>query len=100
MPTTRSPEAASRTRIDHPAERLVAQHQPVLARRRPAVLALGDLRVGAAHANCHGLDQHRPVTLVRLGSVLVVGAARLLRLDGDRLHAQGLLFFRIGPLAF
>ena len=69
MPTTRSPAAtpASVRRLEHPAERLVAEHEPVAALGRPAVLAARDLAVGAADAERERLRRapHRPRSRAR-----------------------------------
>ena len=70
-------ERAGRTRIDDAAERLVAEHQPRLARRRPAVLAFDDLDVGPAHADGDRLDEHGPVARVGLGNVLEAASCRV-----------------------
>ena len=88
MPATRSPaaEAARRARVEHAAERLVAQHEARLAGRRRAEGTRDDLRVGAADADGDGLHEHRAVARVRLRHLLEAHAARLSRLDGDRLH--------------
>ena len=93
MPTTRSPslQAAARARVEHPAQRLVPEHQARLARRRPAVLALDDLDVRPADADGDGLDEHRPVVRVRLGDVLEARGLGLVWFDGDGLHAQAFL---------
>jgi hypothetical protein len=68
MPTTRSPLRSERR-----------------AWRRPAVLALHDLDVGAAHADRERLDEHGPALRIRLGNLLEARAVRLLRLQGDGL---------------
>ena len=70
-------ERAGRTRVDDAAERLVAEHKPRLARRRPAVLAFDDLDVGPAHADCDRLDEHGPVARVGLWDVIEAGAPRV-----------------------
>ncbi len=52
-------EATACRRIDHLPERLMAEHETVLTRRRPAVALLDDLDVGAAHADQQTLHEQR-----------------------------------------
>src|SRR6186713_1867180 len=79
-------ERAGRARVDDAAERLVAEHQPRLARRCPAVLAFDDLDVGPADADCDRLDEYGPVARVGLWDVIEAGAPRCLWQDGDGLQ--------------
>ena len=50
------------------AERLVTEHEPLVTRRRPAVLAREDFQVRPADADRDRLDEHRTLILGRLGS--------------------------------
>src|SRR5262249_41352259 len=52
-------------RIDDATERFVTEDEASLAFRRPAVLALGDLDVGAADADGDRLDDDRAIPRVR-----------------------------------
>ena len=72
--------------LEHPAQGLVAEHQAVAPGRCPAIGARHDLRIGAAHPDGEGLDEHRPVTLGRFVDVLEAGRTRRHRLHGHRLH--------------
>jgi hypothetical protein len=54
-----------------------AQHQPLAAWRRSAVLALADLQIGAAHADREGLDQQFALLGGWLGQVVEAGRLRL-----------------------
>jgi hypothetical protein len=63
--------------LDDPAQGLVAEHRPLVARRRPAVLAVGNLEVGAADSYRQRLNQHRPLPGRRLGNVVQAGRSRL-----------------------
>ena len=62
MPTTMvaGGEAAAVRRLEHAAERFVAEHQPLAARRRPAIGPGDDLAIGAADAQREGLDEQGP----------------------------------------
>ena len=53
-------EAAASRRLNHFAQRFVAENEAVLARRRLAVSALDDLDVGAADPDGQPPDQDRP----------------------------------------
>jgi hypothetical protein len=64
----------------------MAQHQPLAARRRPAVPTPHDLQVGAAHADRERLDQQVALLGSRLIDIVEAGAARLHRDDRDGLH--------------
>ena len=79
-------QRAARARVDHPAERLVPEHEARLALGGPAVLALHDLDVGPADADRDGFHEDRPVARVGLGDVFEARAPRLARFDGDGLH--------------
>ncbi len=47
--------------LQHPAQGLVAKHQPLASGRRRTVLAPQDLRIGAADAEHQPLDQERSI---------------------------------------
>jgi hypothetical protein len=64
------------------------EHQPFAAWRRPAVLALADLQIGAAYPDGEGLDQQLALLGGWLGQVVEAGRLRLQRDDGDCLHAH------------
>ena len=93
MPTTRSPvlSAGLRTRVEHAAEGLVAEHEALLPGWGPAVFSLDDLDVGPADADGDRFDEHRAVAHIRLRDVFEPRGARLLRFDGDRFHVCVLL---------
>ena len=66
----------------------MAEHQPRLTRRCPAVLAFDDLDIGPAHADCDRLDKHGPVARVGLWDVIEAGAPRCVWQDGDGLQVD------------
>ena len=70
-------QPAARARVDHPAEGFVAEHEARLAGRRPAVLALDDLDVGAADADGDGFHENRTVARVGLRNVLQAADSRV-----------------------
>src|SRR6476620_10911624 len=53
-------EAGTRWRLSHLAQRLVPDDEAFLARRRPPVLAVDDLQIGATDPDRLGLDQDGP----------------------------------------
>src|SRR5262249_32763430 len=57
-------------RLDHLAQRFVAEHEPLLAGRRFAVGAGEDLAVGPAHAERPGPHQDRALLRRRIGHVV------------------------------
>jgi hypothetical protein len=57
-------------RLEHAAERLVAEDEALLSGRRCAVLAAQDLPIRAAHADGQRLDQHRAVARIWLGDLV------------------------------
>ena len=79
-------EAAIGRRFLHLAERLVADDQTLLARRRPAIGAGDDLAVGAADAERQRAHQHRAVRRRRGGDIFdfcrIGGAGR----NGEGAH--------------
>ena len=75
------------TRVDDATERLVPEDETRRARRRPAVLALGDLDVGPADADRDRLDEDRALASVGLGHVLASRASGLVGFDRDRFHS-------------
>ena len=79
-------EAAAVGRLEHAAERLVAEDQPLLARRRPAVLAVDDLAVGAADAERDPVDEQLARARLGLGHVDDGGRAGLQRDHGECAH--------------
>ena len=79
-------EAAPVRRLEHPAERLVAEDQPLLAGRRPAVVAGDDLAVGAADAERDPVDQQLVRARLGLGHVDDGGRTGLQRDDGQCAH--------------
>jgi asparagine synthase (glutamine-hydrolysing) len=80
--------AGRRRRFEHPAERLVPEHQPVLAVRRVAVVAAQDLRVRPAHADRRHLDEHRALVGRRLGELREAGRTAATGRDDEGLHAR------------
>jgi hypothetical protein len=80
-------EAAARRRLAHAAERLVAEDQPLGARRRPAVVAVDDLAVGAAHPEGDAVDEQLAVAGLGIGHVGDGRGAGLEGDDGQRAHA-------------
>jgi len=68
-------------------EGFVTEDQPLLAGRRPAIVASDDLAVGAADAKRQRADQHRTVAWRRLRDGLELNGIRKSRLDGKRTHA-------------
>ena len=79
-------ESGTRCGLCHPAQRFVPDDEPVLARRRPPVLAVDDLQVGAADADRLGLDQDGPVVRRWLRHVGDRDRAWLPGDDGDGAH--------------
>jgi hypothetical protein len=80
------PERAARARVHDPAERFVPEHEARLARRRPAVLALGDFDVGSAYADRDRFHEHRPASRFGIRNVFQEGGSRLAWFDGNGLH--------------
>jgi hypothetical protein len=70
-------EPAALGRLEDLAEGLVAEDQPLVAWRRPAVLAVGDFKVGTANSHRPRLNQQRPFLRWRLGNVVQAGRSRL-----------------------
>ena len=62
-------DAAFRRRLLHLAERLMADHQPLLAGRSPAIVSGHDFAVGAADPERQSAHQDRAIRLWRLGNV-------------------------------
>ena len=60
--------------VDHPPQRLVTEDQPLLTRRRPAVVAARDLGIGAADADGQRLDDE-PIRARHSGSGDIVEPA-------------------------
>ena len=79
-------QSSARTGMDDAAERLVAEDEARLARRRPAVLAFHDLDVRTAYADGDRLDEHRPVARVGLRDVLEPCSFWRVRLNSDGFH--------------
>ncbi len=63
-------QATLRRRRFDLAERFVAQHQPLLPRRRAAVAACDDFPIGSTHAERHSAHQHRTVGERRFRNVI------------------------------
>jgi hypothetical protein len=82
-------EAAAVRRLANAAERLVAEDEPLGAGRRPAVLAVHDLAVGAADAEGDAVDQQVARAGLRLRHVDDRRRAGLQRDDGECAHASG-----------
>ena len=57
-------------RVEHPAEGLVAEDQPLLTRWRPPVVSARDLRIRAADADGQGFDDHRTQLGAGLGDIV------------------------------
>ena len=59
MPATKSPgrKPLFAGEFEYPAERLVPQHEPVFARRRPAIVAGHDFPVGPAYTDCQAFNE-------------------------------------------
>ncbi len=85
-------------RVDHAAERLVAQDEAVASRRRPPVGARHDLHVGPAHPHGQSLHEDRTVGVGGFVDVFEAGRTRRQRLHRERLH-RALLFFVLSVLA-
>ena len=79
-------EAAAGRRLGDAAQRLVAEHQPLGAGRRLAVVAAHDLGVGAADAERDAVDEQRALLGGRLGHLLQGGRVLHARLQRDRAH--------------
>ena len=75
-----------RPRVEDPAQGLVSEHEPVAPRWGPTVVAGGNLDVGPADPDCHGLHEHRPGALLGLGHLLVAHRSRHAGLHGHCLH--------------
>ena len=73
-------------RLEHAAQRLVAEHETVAPGRRPPVSARDDLGVGAAHPHGQRLDEHGAVGGGRFVDVVEPGRARREGLHRERLH--------------
>jgi hypothetical protein len=65
----------------------VAENEMLPPRRRLAVSALGDLAIGAAHADEEAAHQHAAVIVARVGHVRDAGRAALTRHHRHRAHA-------------
>ena len=81
-------EPAALRALAHAPERLVAEHEPLLALRRPRVLAADDLGVGPADAEREPVDEHRAGGGGGLGHVVQPGRAGPAGDHRDRAHAQ------------
>src|SRR5581483_6091451 len=82
-------EPAIRGRFDHAGQRLVPEHETVIACRRPAILAAQDLGVGPAHAHREHLRQHGALAAIRLTDVVEPRGAGLAGNHRDRAHVSG-----------
>ena len=81
-------EAAAVGRLEHAAERLVAEDEPLGAGRRPAVVAVDDLAVGAADAERDPVHEQVAGPRLGLGHVDDGRRAGLERDHGERAHAH------------
>ena len=81
---------AFRRRGLHPPKRFMAEDQPLLARRRGAILAGNDLPVGPAHAERHRATSTAPSARRGLGDILQAG-----RIANSRRHCQCAQFVTI-----
>ena len=79
-------EAAASGRLDHFAERFVAEDQAVLARRRFAVFARDNLNVGAADPDGQPPDQHRALRRFRRRNIEQFRGVRSSRMYGQCFH--------------
>jgi hypothetical protein len=68
----------------------VPEHEAVVPRRRLAVLATDDLRIGAADADGHDVDEDVALVRGRLGDVGQLEAVRLLGDHRERSHVHAL----------
>src|SRR5580658_9149066 len=88
MPTTKSAllESAVWVPLQNTTEGFVAKYEACLARRRPSVLPLDNLGVGAAYPARDGLYEYRAFANIRLFDLFPLGSARLFRFDRDCPH--------------
>ena len=83
--------AAVGPRVDDPAQRLVAEDDPLPPRGCPAVGAGGDVDVGSADAYCDRLNQNRAGALVGFGDFFAAKRVRDSGLNRDCLHDSSLV---------
>nr|BFF25573.1 hypothetical protein GCM10025732_35380 [Glycomyces mayteni] len=85
-------EPAARGGLADPPEGLVPDDEPVGPRWGPAVLAVGELPVGAAHAERDGVDEQLPFACHRLIHLPQLQRPLDAGLHGQRAHAAHLPF--------
>jgi len=78
--------AAAIRRLFDAAERFMADDEALMSGRRPAIMAIDDLVIGAANAERERAHQNRAIALRRRRHIFELNGIGLAGLDGKRAH--------------